>query len=108
MNTPSSRTSTQGGESQRSVHASNSRKRWRLAKRLAPGQLVALSGFYDAREGPEEPLYFSGISILESPTREIYTHPHVSSPTSFFAHLALWHGPGSGAPAASRQLQRRK
>ena len=32
----------------------------------------------------------------------------LSSPTSFFAHLPLWHGPGSGAPAASRQLQGRK
>ena len=42
-------------------------------------------------------------------TRNIHPPPpHVSSPTSFFAHLPLWHGPGSGAPAASRQLQRRK
>ena len=40
--------------------------------------------------------------------RNIHPPPNVSSPTSFFAHLPLWHGPGSGAPAASRQLQRRK
>jgi len=47
-----------GGESQRSVAASNSRKRWRLAKRLAPAQLQALRDFYDARKGAQEPFYF--------------------------------------------------
>ncbi|HOQ47918.1 MAG TPA: hypothetical protein PK157_21595 [Bryobacteraceae bacterium] len=47
-----------GGESQRSVLASNSRKRWRLAKRLTPAELQALRDFYDARKGPEEPFYF--------------------------------------------------
>jgi hypothetical protein len=47
-----------GGESQRSVLASNSRKRWRLAKRLAPAELVTLRNFYEARKGPEEPFYF--------------------------------------------------
>jgi len=47
-----------GGESQRSVVASNSRKRWRLAKRLAPAQLAALRDFYDARRGAQEPFYF--------------------------------------------------
>jgi hypothetical protein len=46
------------GESQRSVLATNSRKRWRLAKRLAPAQLEALRDFYDARHGPQEPFYF--------------------------------------------------
>jgi hypothetical protein len=46
------------GESQRSVQAANSRKRWRLAKRLTPLQLAALRGFYDARKGPAEPFYF--------------------------------------------------
>jgi hypothetical protein len=46
------------GESQRSVQATNSRKRWRLAKRLTPAQLVALRSFYDARKGPTEPFYF--------------------------------------------------
>jgi len=46
------------GESQRSVQAANSRKRWRLAKRLTPLQLAALHGFYDARKGPIEPFYF--------------------------------------------------
>jgi len=46
------------GESQRSVQATNSRKRWRLAKRLTPAQLSVLRDFYDAREGPAEPFYF--------------------------------------------------
>lgn len=46
------------GESQRSVQASNSRKRWRLAKRLAPTGLAALRDFYNARRGPTEPFYF--------------------------------------------------
>ena len=46
------------GESQRSVQATNSRKRWRLAKRLTRAQLSALRDFYDARKGPAEPFYF--------------------------------------------------
>lgn len=46
------------GESQRFVQASNSRKRWQLAKRLAPAALQALRDFYDARSGPTEPFYF--------------------------------------------------
>ena len=46
------------GESQRSVQASNSRKRWRLVKRLSPGVLGVLRDFYDARRGPTEPFYF--------------------------------------------------
>lgn len=46
------------GESQRSVQASNSRKRWRLAKRLAPIALAAIREFYDTRRGPTEPFYF--------------------------------------------------
>jgi hypothetical protein len=46
------------GESQRSVQATNSRKRWRLAKRLTPVQLAALRNFHDARKGPTEPFYF--------------------------------------------------
>jgi hypothetical protein len=46
------------GESQRSVLASNSRKRWRLAKRLTSAQLVTLRDFYNARKGPTEPFYF--------------------------------------------------
>ena len=46
------------GESQRSVQASNSRKRWRLAKRLAPGQLQALRDFYAARRGLAEAFYY--------------------------------------------------
>lgn len=46
------------GESQRSVQAANSRKRWRLAKRLTPVQLATLRDFFDARKGPTEPFYF--------------------------------------------------
>jgi hypothetical protein len=46
------------GESQRSVQATNSRKRWRLAKRLTPVQLSAVRNFYDARKGQTEPFYF--------------------------------------------------
>ena len=46
------------GESQRSVEAVTSRKRWRLAKRLTPAQLTALRAFYEARSGPIEPFYF--------------------------------------------------
>jgi hypothetical protein len=46
------------GESQRSVQATNSRKRWRLAKRLTPSQLVTLRDFCEARKGPTEPFYF--------------------------------------------------
>jgi phage-related protein len=47
-----------GGESQRSVQASNSRKRWRLVKRLASAELADLRDFYEARKGPQEPFYF--------------------------------------------------
>jgi phage-related protein len=46
------------GESQRRAHANNSRKRWRLAKRLVPAQLQTLLDFFDARKGPTEPFYF--------------------------------------------------
>lgn len=46
------------GESQRSVLATNSRKRWRLAKRLPPAALQALRDFYDARNGATEAFYF--------------------------------------------------
>ncbi len=46
------------GESQRSVQAASSRKRWRLSKRLTPAQLTALRDFYEARKGPTEPFYF--------------------------------------------------
>jgi phage-related protein len=47
-----------GGESQRSLLAANSRKRWRLVKRLTPAALAALREFYEARGGPTEPFYF--------------------------------------------------
>jgi phage-related protein len=46
------------GESQRSVQATNSRKRWRLTKRLTPTALQTLRDFYDARKGPTEAFYF--------------------------------------------------
>ena len=46
------------GESQRSVPVNNSRKRWRLAKRLHPTPLQALRDFFEARSGPTEPFYF--------------------------------------------------
>ena len=46
------------GESQRSVLATNSRRRWRLAKRLAPSALQTLREFFDARNGATEPFYF--------------------------------------------------
>ena len=46
------------GESQRSVLATNSRKRWRLAKRLTAAALQTLRAFYDARNGSTEALYF--------------------------------------------------
>ena len=46
------------GESQRSVLATNSRKRWRLAKRLPTTALQALRNFYDARNGATDEFYF--------------------------------------------------
>ena len=46
------------GESQRSVLATNSRRRWRLAKRLTPAALQTLRNFFDARNGSTEPFYF--------------------------------------------------
>ena len=46
------------GESQRSVQATTSRKRWRLAERLSPTALAALRDFFDARKGATEPFYF--------------------------------------------------
>jgi len=46
------------GESQRSVLSTNSRKRWRLSKRLTPAALQTLRDFYDARNGAAEAFYF--------------------------------------------------
>lgn len=46
------------GESQRSVQAATSRKRWQLGKRLTPAALQTLRAFYDARNGTHEPFYF--------------------------------------------------
>ena len=46
------------GESQRSVLATNSRRRWRLTKRLPPAALQTLRNFYEARNGTTEAFYF--------------------------------------------------
>jgi len=46
------------GESQRSVLATNSRRRWRLTKRLTPAALHTLRDYFDARNGATEPFYF--------------------------------------------------
>ena len=46
------------GESQRAVVASDSRKRFRLSKRLTPSQISTLWTFYEARQGGQEPFYF--------------------------------------------------
>lgn len=46
------------GEPQRTAQATNSRKRWRPAKRLTPAWLQVLRDFYDARGGMLEPFYF--------------------------------------------------
>ena len=46
------------GESQRSVLATNSRRRWRLTKRLTPAALQMPRGFFDARNGSTKPFYF--------------------------------------------------
>lgn len=46
------------GESQRDVLAVNSRKRWRLGKRLSPELMQELRDFYDARQGATESFYF--------------------------------------------------
>lgn len=46
------------GNSNRKALAPNSRKRWRLSKRLTPAQLAALRDFYEARKGGLEPFYF--------------------------------------------------
>jgi hypothetical protein len=58
------------GESQRAVLAVNSRKAWRLAKRLTPTLLQQLRAFYIARKGPVEPFY--------------YYYPHETNPK--FSH----------------------
>lgn len=46
------------GESQRSIQATHSRRRWRLSRRVTPAQLAVLRAFYEARKGPIEPFYF--------------------------------------------------
>jgi len=46
------------GESQRSMLASTSRKRWKLAKRLTPSQIAELRSFYEARKGATEAFFF--------------------------------------------------
>jgi len=46
------------GESQQSTQAGNSRKSWRMSKRLTPTQLQTLRDFYDARQGATQPFWF--------------------------------------------------
>lgn len=46
------------GESQRSVEPTESRRRFRLGKRLTPSQISTLRTFYEARGGGLEPFYF--------------------------------------------------
>ena len=46
------------GESQRSVQAATSRKKWHLTKRLTPAQLAALRTFLRCAERHLEPFYF--------------------------------------------------
>jgi len=46
------------GESQRSVQATTSRKRWRLTKRLPPAAMQTLRNFYEARNGTTEAFYY--------------------------------------------------
>ena len=70
------------GESQRSVLAANSRKRWRLTKRLTPAQLGVLRDLYDARKGPTEPFYFydpyeTNPKFSSDPTGQTVTGRHI-------------------------------
>ncbi len=46
------------GESQRSLLADSSRKRWTISQRLIPADLDTLRDFYDARAGGHQPFYF--------------------------------------------------
>lgn len=46
------------GERQRATPVTNSRKSWRLAKRLTSSQLATLRTFFFARRGGTEPFYF--------------------------------------------------
>ena len=46
------------GESQRSMQAATSRKRWRLAKRLTPSQLTQLRSFFEAHGAGLQPFFF--------------------------------------------------
>ena len=46
------------GESQRSLQAQTSRKRWTTTRRLTPAALLTLRDFFIARKGPHEPFYF--------------------------------------------------
>lgn len=56
------------GESQRSVQADNSRKRFRLGKRLTPTQLQSFRDFYEARGGSTQPFYFYDPKFNYDPT----------------------------------------
>jgi phage-related protein len=46
------------GNSNRKALTANSRKRWRLSKRLTPTQLATLRTFYEDRKGGHEAFYF--------------------------------------------------
>ena len=46
------------GEWQRGLLVAISRKRWSIARRLAPDALEELREFYEDRSGPQEPFYF--------------------------------------------------
>ncbi len=46
------------GSSDRKFLAEDSRKRWKLSKRLPIDALEALRDFYDARKGSHQPFYF--------------------------------------------------
>lgn len=89
---------------------------WRMSRHYgAP----APANVTDHRSEPVAVGMPTGISILDSGTTPIYTHPpDVSRPTSFSLHFLhhfsifsvppLRRGPGWGAPDASGQLDRRK
>lgn len=46
------------GSAQRGLLTNNSRKRWRLAKRLTPAKIAELRAFYEARKGAHQAFYF--------------------------------------------------
>ena len=80
------------GESQRVAQATNSRKRWRLAKRLTPTLLAELRDFYVARNGPH-----GGVLLL----RPVRDEPQVLARSD--RHGSRWPVHGSvQQPVAAR------